>query len=52
LIPADLLIDADRQASKSIRPLNLTREIERFGRSTRGGVGVSRVLAPSTTASA
>jgi catechol-2,3-dioxygenase len=42
IIPADLLTDADREASSRIRPLDLRREIERFGGQTRGGVGVSR----------
>jgi catechol-2,3-dioxygenase len=42
IIPADLLTDADREAGRRIRPLDLKREIERFGGQTRGGVGVSR----------
>jgi len=41
IIPADLLTDADREAGKRIRPLDLQREIDRFGGRTRGGVGVS-----------
>jgi len=41
IIPADLITDADRAASASIRPLDLRPEIERFGGQTRGGVGVS-----------
>ncbi len=41
LIPADLLTDADREASTRIRPLDLAREIARFGARTRGGTGVS-----------
>lgn len=41
IIPADLLTDADRDASRGIRPLDLQREIGRFGAQTRGGVGVS-----------
>ncbi|MDP9443577.1 MAG: VOC family protein [Actinomycetota bacterium] len=41
IIPADLLTDADRQKSARISPLDLRREIERFGGQTRGGVGVS-----------
>jgi catechol-2,3-dioxygenase len=47
LIPADRLTDADRQAGARIAPLDLGREIERFGRDTRGGIGISRTLAPS-----
>ena len=45
VIPADLLTDADREASSRIHPLDLRREIERFGGRTRGGVGVSRPAA-------
>ncbi|HEV2888200.1 MAG TPA: VOC family protein [Jatrophihabitans sp.] len=42
LIPADLLTQEDRTRSTSIRPLDLHREIARFGRDARGGFGVSR----------
>jgi catechol-2,3-dioxygenase len=48
IIPAHLLTDADREAGKRIRPLDLQREIGRFGGQTRGGVGVSHT--PSGTA--
>jgi catechol-2,3-dioxygenase len=48
LIPADLITDADRESSASIKPLDLRREIERFGRDTHGGIGVSRTAAPTT----
>ncbi len=41
LIPADLLSAADISARTTIKPLDLEREIERFGAQTRGGVGVS-----------
>jgi len=41
LIPADQLADADRDARKRIRPLDLRREQERFGADTKGGVGIS-----------
>jgi catechol 2,3-dioxygenase-like lactoylglutathione lyase family enzyme len=41
LIPAALLEEADLSARKGIRPLDLPRELERFGADTRGGVGVS-----------
>jgi len=40
IIPADLLTDADVPTTK---PLNLQRDIERFGADTLGGVGRSRV---------
>jgi catechol-2,3-dioxygenase len=42
IIPADQLTDADRAASARIRPLDLGREIAKFGRTARGGVGISR----------
>ena len=45
IIPADRLTDADREAGRRIRPLDLQREIARFGGQTRGGVGVSHTPA-------
>jgi catechol-2,3-dioxygenase len=45
IIPADLLTDEDREASNRIRPLDLDREIRRFGGQTRGGTGVSHAVA-------
>ena len=45
IIPANLLTDADREAGKRIGPLDLQREIARFGGQTRGGVGVSHTPA-------
>ena len=45
LIPADQLIEEDRTRAASIRPLDLAREIARFGREARSGVGVSRAAA-------
>lgn len=45
LIPADLLDDAALAGRDRIKPLDLAREIERYGADTRSGVGVSRVLA-------
>jgi catechol-2,3-dioxygenase len=42
IIPADLLTDADRAASKRIRPLDLPAELDRYGAQARGGLGVSR----------
>jgi catechol-2,3-dioxygenase len=45
VVPAALL-DASASAGARIRPLDLTREISRYGRETLGGVGISR---PATT---
>jgi catechol-2,3-dioxygenase len=43
VVPADRL-DADVLAGRAeIRPLDLAREIERYGADTPGGIGVSRV---------
>ncbi|HEX8093202.1 VOC family protein [Jatrophihabitans sp.] len=47
LIPADLLTEQDRTRAASIRPLDLAREIARFGREARGGFGISRAAAPA-----
>lgn len=44
LIPLDQLTDDDRTKSARIEPLNLGREIERFGRDTAGGIGISRLV--------
>jgi catechol-2,3-dioxygenase len=41
LVPANLLDDATLAARKQIRPLDLGRELERYGSDTLGGVGVS-----------
>ena len=41
LVPADLLDDAKRAATPRNSPLDIPRQIERYGRATRGGVGVS-----------
>jgi catechol-2,3-dioxygenase len=41
LVPADLISDEVRARTLEIRPLDLDREIERYGAQTRGGVGVS-----------
>jgi catechol-2,3-dioxygenase len=41
LLPADLITDDVRGLAMEIRPLDLDREIERYGAQTRGGVGVS-----------
>ncbi len=45
LIPAELLTDEDRADGKRIQELDLDREIAKYGRDARGGVGISRVLA-------
>jgi catechol-2,3-dioxygenase len=41
LVPADLITDDVRAGRSRIRPLDLDREIERYGADTRGGVGIS-----------
>jgi catechol-2,3-dioxygenase len=41
IVPAELITDEMIAAKMQIRPLDLDREIERFGAGTRGGVGVS-----------
>ena len=41
LLPADLITDEVKAQAMAIRPLDLGREIERYGAQTRGGVGVS-----------
>ena len=41
IIPAELLDDEALAARKSVRPLDLCREKERYGEHTRGGVGIS-----------
>ena len=41
LVPADLIDEEVLAAKERIRPLDLAREIARFGSETRGGVGVS-----------
>lgn len=43
LVPADRITDEVRAGRTRIRPLDLAKEIERFGADTRGGVGVSHV---------
>ena len=54
LIPAHLLSAADLTARASVGPLDLTAEIERFGRDERGGIGISipRPTSPLPTAKA
>jgi catechol-2,3-dioxygenase len=46
IVPADLLDEAALAGRTSIRPLDLGREIARYGADTPGGIGVSR-LAPT-----
>jgi catechol-2,3-dioxygenase len=41
LLPADLITEEVRASAMAIRPLDLEREIERYGARTPGGVGVS-----------
>lgn len=42
IIPAQLLTEADRAKSASIKPLDLTAELARYGAEARSGVGISR----------
>jgi catechol-2,3-dioxygenase len=41
LVPADRIDDATLEARSRIEPLDLDREVERYGADTRGGVGIS-----------
>ena len=41
IVPADRLDDATLEARKSIRPLDLAKEQERYGADTEGGIGIS-----------
>src|SRR6476469_6431015 len=41
LVPADLIDDQALAAKTSIRPLDIAAEKQRYGASTRGGIGVS-----------
>jgi catechol-2,3-dioxygenase len=41
IVPAALLDDAARDARKRIGPLDLAREKQRYGATTRGGLGIS-----------
>ena len=42
IIPAELLTEADRAGSATIKPLNLDAELAKYGRDARSGVGISR----------
>jgi len=44
LVPADLLDDDVLAGRTRIRPLDIEREIERYGATTRGGVGISHAV--------
>jgi catechol-2,3-dioxygenase len=48
IVPADRLDDGALQARKRIRPLDLDREISRYGADTRGGVGISMPVGSSS----
>jgi catechol-2,3-dioxygenase len=43
IIPSDLLTDEDQAKRKTIGSLDLGREVEKYGRDARSGVGISRV---------
>jgi catechol-2,3-dioxygenase len=42
IVPADRLDEAALAGRSAIRPLDLRREIERYGAHTSGGIGISR----------
>jgi catechol-2,3-dioxygenase len=46
LVPADRVADARLPEGAVTLPLDLPREIERYGAQTRGGVGISHVVVP------
>jgi catechol-2,3-dioxygenase len=46
LVPADLVADAQLPEGTFTLPLDLAQEIERYGASRRGGVGISHIVAP------
>jgi len=48
IVPAALLDDAAFAGRTSIRPLDLQREIARYGATTPGGIGISRTAAQPT----
>jgi len=45
LVPADLLDDEAAAHRNELRPLDLEREIERYGAETHSGIGISRASA-------
>lgn len=48
IVPADQLDQAAVDGRKSIKPLDLAREIARYGAQTHGGIGVSRTAVPAS----
>jgi catechol-2,3-dioxygenase len=48
IVPADRLDEEALAGRVSIRPLDLPREIARYGAQTHGGIGISRQLASQT----
>ncbi|HLY34687.1 MAG TPA: VOC family protein [Jatrophihabitantaceae bacterium] len=48
IVPADQLDDATIAGRSRIQPLDLGKEIARYGADTHGGVGISRSLAPTS----
>jgi catechol-2,3-dioxygenase len=42
VVPADLLDEAALDARRRIGPLDLAREMQRYGAETQGGIGISR----------
>jgi catechol-2,3-dioxygenase len=47
IVPADRLDEQALAGRSSIRPLDLRREIARYGAETLGGIGISRMALPS-----
>ena len=45
IVPADQLDEAAMSGRKSIQPLDLAKEIARYGADVPGGIGISRVAA-------
>jgi catechol-2,3-dioxygenase len=43
IVPADLLDETALAGRSTIRPLDLAREMKRYGAQTPGGIGISRV---------
>ena len=48
IVPADRLDEAAIAGRTSIRPLDLAREMERYGADTPGGYGISRPAVPAS----
>ena len=46
LVPADRVAEAQLPDGTPTLPLDLAREIERYGAETRGGVGISHIVVP------